>query len=146
MSRPNRDPLAAIRRTQEEVNALTIELAGVVTRAEMEVKQKFPNIGDEVLEIYLSDVLRPYLKASGDPKSAGSDSSAEVPLFAERALLLILNRKDHDAVLGDLEEKYRKYAARHGVRYAKFWYWSQVVRSIGPALANAAAWAWKRLM
>lgn len=58
------------------------------------------------------------------------------PLNAEFPFHLFLDAKNCDALVGDLEERYRSLYQKFGARRANFWYWVQVVRSVGPI-----AWA-----
>lgn len=64
----------------------------------------------------------------------------ELPWLAERAACLLVSRSDGDSTLGDLEEKYRKYVARHGPRFALVWYWWQVGSLLGPRLRSLLLW------
>jgi hypothetical protein len=55
-----------------------------------------------------------------------------LPDRAEFLLYLFLSKKDSEAVAGDLEERWRKIKKKFGNGRANFWYWTQVIRSIGP--------------
>jgi hypothetical protein len=59
------------------------------------------------------------------------------PLNAEFLFYLFMKPKDCDAIVGDLEERYRSIRKKFGVRRANFWYWSQTIRSVGPIV-----WQW----
>jgi len=59
------------------------------------------------------------------------------PLNAEFLFYLFLDAKNCDALVGDLEERYRVIRRKFGSRRANFWYWTQAIRSVGPV-----AWAW----
>jgi hypothetical protein len=74
--------------------------------------------------------------------TAGHLGSREVqePRVAAMVACLLVPRNDSDATLGDLEEKYRKYQKRHGARFARLWYWYQVVSLVGPRLRNMLLW------
>jgi hypothetical protein len=84
--------------------------------------------------------------------SAQQAKSSKAPRLGERLLLLVLRSKEErNNIPGDLEEEYREIAARHGVRYAKLWYYKQVVSSALPAIRKivrwglmVSAWAWIR--
>lgn len=52
-----------------------------------------------------------------------------VPRFGEQTLLLFLSKEDRDILIGDLEEEFFQIADKHGVRYARGWYWKQTVCS-----------------
>ena len=54
---------------------------------------------------------------------------------AEYILYLVLPKKDRESVPGDLAEEYETVILpRFGPRRAKWWYWKQVLFSIGPIL------------
>jgi hypothetical protein len=60
------------------------------------------------------------------------------PAFDAGSLFyLFLDAKNCDAVVGDLEERYKLIAQKFGTRKANFWYWTQAIRSVMPI-----AWAW----
>ena len=59
------------------------------------------------------------------------------PLLAERALALAVGDPDwRDAILGDLREEFVCMARRHGLPYARRWYWGQ---ALGVAAHRAVA-------
>jgi predicted permease len=63
--------------------------------------------------------------------------TAAPPLLAERALALAVGDPEwRDAILGDLREEFLSMARRHGLPYARRWYWAQAV---GVAAHRAAA-------
>ena len=50
------------------------------------------------------------------------------PLLAERALALAVGDPEwRDAIIGDLREEFVRMARRHGLPYARRWYWAQAV-------------------
>ena len=53
------------------------------------------------------------------------------PRTAEFILWIILSRIDREAILGDLEQDFLEAVDKFGPRHAKFFYWSQVLRSLG---------------
>jgi len=67
-------------------------------------------------------------------------NSSIPPQFGERILLLILTKEERVNIPGDLEEEYRGIAAKHGVRYAKLWYYKQVVASAWPMIRKVVRW------
>lgn len=56
------------------------------------------------------------------------------PINAEFILHIFLKRDELDAVVGDLLEKYKKIWERFGPRRAKFWFYSEIARSLWPLL------------
>lgn len=71
--------------------------------------------------------------------SVGTSSASQAsppPLFWE-TLLHSLAQADREYILGDLTERYEKKQAAYGTKYAKNWYRSQVLISIGPLLWKA---------
>ncbi len=64
------------------------------------------------------------------------------PILADLLLYLTLPAKLYNCIRGDLtEEYYTVILPDLGVRKARFWYWRQVIRSIGPALRGEIAYA-----
>lgn len=61
------------------------------------------------------------------------------PLNAEFLFYLFLDAQNCDALVGDLEERYRLIYKKFGQRRANFWYWTQAIRSVGPIV-----WAWMK--
>jgi hypothetical protein len=61
------------------------------------------------------------------------------PLNAEFLFYLFMTPQDCDALVGDLEERYKLIHKRFGRRRANFWYWTQAVTSVGPIV-----WAWAK--
>jgi hypothetical protein len=60
---------------------------------------------------------------------------ATSPRWMEYTLRLILSAKDREVVLSDLAEEYATIMVpKFGLRRARFWYLSQVVRSCAPLL------------
>ena len=57
------------------------------------------------------------------------------PRNAKFILLIFLSKKAREACLGDLEETFYEIVEEFGPRRAKFWYWSQIIRSLSP-------WIW----
>ena len=72
--------------------------------------------------------------------SISSDRSRRrtgAPPNAEFLFYLFMDGKKCDALVGDLEERYKLVHKKFGARRANFWYWTQAMRSVGPI-----AWAW----
>lgn len=64
-------------------------------------------------------------------------ASSDLPKTAEKLLYIILPKSAREHLPGDLEEEYRTtILPKFGLRYAKIWYWKQVVGSIGPILRS----------
>ena len=59
------------------------------------------------------------------------------PINAEFLFYLFMSPKDCDALVGDLDERYRLIYKKFGARRANFWYWTQAIRSVSPIV-----WAW----
>src|SRR5208337_2404793 len=67
---------------------------------------------------------------------ARTSGSVPPPTNAEFLFYLFLDAKNCDALVGDLEERYKVIRKKFGARRANFWYWTQTIRSVGPI-----AWA-----
>ena len=52
-------------------------------------------------------------------------------------LSLMVNAEILDALIGDLQQRHDLIASTEGTLKADFWYWNQLLRSLGPF-----AWAW----
>lgn len=61
------------------------------------------------------------------------------PVNAKYLFYIFLDQNNCDAIVGDLEERYRIIRRKFGPRRATFWYWTQAIRSVGPI-----AWAWTK--
>jgi hypothetical protein len=71
--------------------------------------------------------------------SYGSSIKGRPPLNAEFLFYIFLETQNCDALVGDLEERYRLIFKKFGARKANFWYWTQAIRSVGPIV-----WAWAK--
>ena len=56
----------------------------------------------------------------------------EPPLNATFLFYLLLDARNCDAIVGDLEERYRRIRKKFGIGRATFWYWVQTVTSVSP--------------
>ena len=54
----------------------------------------------------------------------------ESPINAEFLFYLFMTPGNCDAIVGDLEERYRKTYKKFGRRRANFWYWTQTAMSL----------------
>lgn len=61
------------------------------------------------------------------------------PINAEFLFYLFLEAPNCDALVGDLEERYKLILKKFGAPRATFWYWTQAIRSVGPIV-----WVWMR--
>lgn len=84
-------------------------------------------------------------------EKAAADGKACIPATAERLMLLILPYKDRTIIPGDLEEEFHRYSARHGHRYAYYWYWTQTfwiilvqILTVGERIASLVNKFWSR--
>jgi hypothetical protein len=73
------------------------------------------------------------------PMDAIPNSSTSPPLNAQFLFYLFLDTRNCDALVGDLDERYKLIHNKFGQRRANFWYWIQAIRSVGPI-----AWAWMK--
>jgi hypothetical protein len=60
------------------------------------------------------------------------------PVNAEFLFYLFMTPQNCDALVGDLEERYKLIYKKFG-RRANFWYWTQAIYSVGPIV-----WAWAK--
>lgn len=68
------------------------------------------------------------------------DQRNSPPRLGEKLLLLILPKKDRECMLGDLAEEYVAHQAKYGTRFAKIWYYKQVIGSAWPMIKKAFRW------
>jgi hypothetical protein len=61
------------------------------------------------------------------------------PVNAQFLFYLFLDAKNCDALVGDLEERYKLIFKKFGASRANFWYWTQAIRSVGPIV-----WKWTK--
>lgn len=59
------------------------------------------------------------------------------PQFAEYLLYLLLSKKEREHLIGDLEEDYLLVYTKFGQQQARFFYYCQVIRSLGPLFLRA---------
>jgi len=64
-------------------------------------------------------------------------SSPQPPINAEFILHLLLRHDEHDAVIGDLIERYVKKCERLGVRRANLWFYAEILWTALPLLKRA---------
>lgn len=74
---------------------------------------------------------------SADPR--GTESPPRPPHLAQAILGCVLAPQDREPALGDLHEEYADRARRSGRSRAILWYWNQVLRALGPGLAQRSA-------
>jgi hypothetical protein len=72
-----------------------------------------------------------------DPKSTDLQECLP-PINAEFVFYFFLDGPNCDAVVGDLEERYRRINERFGTARANCWYWKEAIRTTGPI---AGSWA-----
>ena len=63
------------------------------------------------------------------------------PKIAQFLLTRLLNEYAEVPLLGDLEEEYRCVATESGKRYARMWYWRQVIKSLPNIFNNSIYWS-----
>lgn len=125
--------------------------AGAVLLDDFDIDQCEPSFSSGRLEIrvhgrlVIAAHIGPYDKQPDLYWWAGETTLAREapttpPRLGERMLLLILTKEERVNIPGDLEEEYRSIAAKHGARYAKLWYYKQVVASAWPMIRKAVGW------
>lgn len=66
-----------------------------------------------------------------------SESLTHPPLNAEFLLHLLLRHDEHDAIIGDLIERYGKKCTRLGTRRANIWFYAEVFWTALPLIKRA---------
>ena len=69
----------------------------------------------------------------------GEQEDHHPPPNAAFLFYLLMTAQNCDALVGDLEERYKLIRKKFGRRRANFWYWTQTVMSLWPI-----AWAWAK--
>ncbi|MDQ1591610.1 MAG: hypothetical protein QOG71_2237 [Pyrinomonadaceae bacterium] len=91
-----------------------------------------------------SQPLLPYFYVghldSGHDKTPANTKKPVPPKRAEKLLLLILDKKGREYLVGDLAEEYTEIAAKQGERFAKVWYYKQVAASAWPMIRKGVRW------
>lgn len=80
-------------------------------------------------------------------KGRGAAPGVSVPRTAEQVATLFFPRDMRESALGDLEQEFHaRVVPKFGKRFARFWYWFQVFRSLLPLafawLAKVGAVVW----
>ena len=75
-----------------------------------------------IVEIH-SEYLEAILMAQSEQRL--SELPPSVPPLGERLIAFFCGRGTAEAILGDLEEQFGRYAARWGAGFARRWYWWQ---------------------
>jgi hypothetical protein len=65
------------------------------------------------------------------------EESVAAPKIAEKLLSLLLPAETQDALLGCLQEGFRRKAKLEGLKEANQWYWWQFGQALGPTLVRA---------
>src|SRR5262249_53715933 len=71
------------------------------------------------------------------PELNSTSSQLGPPSVVQFLFYLFLDPQNCDALVGDLEERYRLIRKKFGKRKADFWYWTQAIHSVCPV-----AWRW----
>lgn len=71
------------------------------------------------------------------PEDPSSKTLTQPPLNAEFFLHLLLRHDEHDAIIGDLIERYGKKCARLGTSRANFWFYAEVFWTALPLIKRA---------
>jgi hypothetical protein len=80
-----------------------------------------------------TDNLLYYIGAVTTAQLAAASLALEMPpLSAVFLFYLFMTPQNCDALVGDLEERYKIICKKFGTRKADFWYWVQVITSVGP--------------
>ena len=109
---------------------------------------KHGTTGEEALIIggvVLSNSLGLWLRKAVMPLRRSADLGTTPPVNAEFLFYLFLDAQKCDALVGDLEERYRLIHKKFGQGRASFWYWAQAIRSVGPIVWAATRAVVKRL-
>jgi hypothetical protein len=81
-----------------------------------------------------------YRSGAWDVKPGSARKATSHPLLNVQFLFyLFLDPKNYDAIVGDLEERYKLIHQKFGARRANFWYCTQAIRSLGPIV-----WVWMK--
>lgn len=81
--------------------------------------------------------VREYIFRFRGATAGNTNSYSQPPINAEFILHLLLRHDEHDALIGDLIERYGKKCARLGARRAKLWFYAEVFWTALPLLKRA---------
>jgi hypothetical protein len=62
------------------------------------------------------------------------------PTYGERLLYFLLSKEERKNLIGDLAEEYIELQAKHGLKFARAWYWKQVCGSFFSLAIRAVRW------
>lgn len=103
--------------------------------------EDYPSLDAEVEGVLEANMSTSHRSFRYTTKSvAAPTSQPQLPMWVEQLILLIIPKKTIEYLLGDLAEEYVEIEAKHGVRFAKFWYWKQVIASVWPFLRKVLGW------
>ena len=94
------------------------------------------------VQMFLSEFVNQPRQSIGDQKRQSSTKRPKgftPPIDATFLFYLFMTPPNCDALVGDLEERYKLIHKKFGHRRANFWYWTQTVTSLGPI-----AWGWSK--
>jgi hypothetical protein len=111
-----------------------------------------PRIRDKMRSLFyeLGTIARRYFERNQAPNCALEHHAKRtrvrrdrVPRVGEYVLYLLLPRKDRDPIIGDLRELYADtIKPKFGPVAARWWYWTQVVKSLGALMpVSIVRWA-----
>lgn len=70
----------------------------------------------------------------------GTSVTRKPPKYGERLLYLLLSKDERKNLIGDLAEEYIELQAKHGLKFARVWYWKQVCGSFFSLAVRAVRW------
>jgi hypothetical protein len=83
--------------------------------------------------------FRIVIQVSDSSRHSKAKTAVVPPLNAEFLFYLFMTPQNCDALVGDLEERYKLICKKFGRRRASFWFWTQTVMSLGPIV-----WVWAK--
>lgn len=129
---------ARLRYTEEQVKAFVDRLAQGGHLRNLHVTHHYR---DHIFQFKKPDLVFNFSGGEPDPQPQRLD----VPWLGEVTLRLVLPKKQREAFLGDLEERFHEQVHVRGRRGATRWYWIEVIRALYtlvPTSAKAILFAW----
>jgi hypothetical protein len=122
------------RATKPLVSFLRSHLPKLAKQIEVESLKRVLADSNVALSDEEAEQLRELVLAECDPKPTSSQGPPSPPIRPQIILDLLLPPEKCEALVGDMEEIYRKKHKRVGKKGADLWYWKQVIITIWPLL------------
>jgi|GEM_PF-6476988 len=119
---------------------LSTKLGVIARRQTLAEIKAFAELSSAILEFQKGEASMTPLELKSLAQAAFAalkDTTIRPPFNAEYLLYLLLGNDERDALIGDLNERYRRIIGRFNKRHADIWYYKQVAGSLFPLVRRA---------